>query len=114
MEGQKEAVRKSKPVQLYWFWEAIPLGVVSDFDKLFKSYHTSPLMEIVVETHLKLCNWFNADPAVASWSTVPMRFSDHSYRWMPGSFHQFYLNKPHLDEKIAYLFPLPPNDILEE
>ena len=114
VEGRKEAVRKSKPVQPYQFQEAIPLGVVSDFDELFDSYHTGPSAEMVVETHLELCNWFRADPAVASWSTVPMRFSDHGYRRMPGSFHQFYLNKPRLDEEMEHLFPLPPNDVLEE
>jgi len=114
VEGRKEAVRKSKPVQPYQFQKAIPLGVVSHFDELFDSYHTGPSAEMVVETHLELCIWFRAEPAIASWSTVPMRFTDHGYRRMLGSFHQFYLNKPDLNEEMEHLFPLPPNDVLEE
>jgi len=114
VEGRKEAVRKSKPVQPYRFGEATPLGVVSRFDEWFDSYHTGPSAETVVEMHLELCAWFHADPAVASWSTVAMRFSDHGYRRMPGGFHQFYLNEPDLKEQVEHLFPLPPNEVLEE
>jgi len=114
VEGRKEAVRKSKPIQPYQFREATPRGVVSSFEEWFDSYHTGPSAETVVEMHLELCAWFQADPAVASWSTVAMRFSDHGYRRMPGSFHQFYLNQPDLKEQAEHLFPLPPNDVLEE
>ena len=112
--GRKEPERKSKPVQPYRFQEVVPHGVVKSFDPDFDSYHTGPTAEMVVEMSKETYAGFQASPAVARWSTVQDRFSDHGYRRTAGGFHQFYLNEPLLEDQLEHLFPLPPEDVLKD
>lgn len=114
VEGRKEGVRRSKPVQPYQFEEIRPQGVVKLFDPEFDSYRTGPTAEMVLESYIEVFAAFQASPAVARWSTVGDRFADHGYRRTAGGFHQFYLNEPLLQDQLAHLFPIPPKGVLEE
>ena len=112
--GRKEPERKLKPVQPYRFQEVRAQGVMKSFDPDFDSYHTGPTTEMAVEMAKETYAAFQASPAVARWSTVEDRFSDHGYRRTAGGFHQFYLNEPLLKDQLEHLFPLPPEDVLKE
>lgn len=112
--GRKEPTRKSKPIQPYQFQEERATGVVKEFDPTFDSYHTGPTVEMLVEAHKELCLAFEFNPSTARWSTIGERFGDHGYRRTAGGFHQFYLNKPSIDEQLAHFFPLPPPEVLNQ
>ena len=112
--GRKALANRSKPVQPYKFREERPMGVVKGFNPEFDSYKTGPTAEMVVQSNLELCAEFQNSPAVARWSTVGARFSDHGYRRTAGGFHQFYMNQPPLEDQLAHFFPLPPQDVLDQ
>ncbi|KAF9643519.1 hypothetical protein BDM02DRAFT_3191505 [Thelephora ganbajun] len=117
--GEEEVVEQQEGMEEeemgpYQFPEERATRVVKAFDPKFDGYFTSPLAEKVLEAHRELCNWYLAMPSIAKWSTITRRFADHSYRCTTGGFHQFYLNKPSIEDQLAHLFPIPPEDALKE
>ena len=111
-----QTIRRVKKHFVNAFELLIPKKLVQmkGFDLKYDDYNTGPTVKESLTIHKEIILCYNNQPENFKWISMMLRFRDHGYRLLPGSFDQFYLTDPSIIDQYVHFFSAPlPRDIAE-